>query len=155
MATARPISAVFAAGMALLLAACASDSSGGGQESGRRERATAATDSEQAAVVALGWARAALGAAIITLPGFLLRRLFPGKDPDPVAVAIARGFMLAMGCIQAMQCHTNRCPTGSLPGQRARARVSLTRAIGTDGWLAPNQFTTTSDRPIIAPMDRS
>jgi glutamate synthase domain-containing protein 2 len=27
-------------------------------------------------------------------------------------VAIARGFMLAMGCIQAMQCHTNRCPTG-------------------------------------------
>ena len=92
MATARPISAVFAAGMALLLAACASDSSGGGQESGRRERATAATDSEQAAVVALGWARAALGAAIITLPGFLLRRLFPGKDPDPVAVAIARGF---------------------------------------------------------------
>jgi glutamate synthase domain-containing protein 2 len=27
-------------------------------------------------------------------------------------VAIARGFMMAMGCIQAMQCHTNRCPTG-------------------------------------------
>jgi hypothetical protein len=78
--------------MALLLAACASDSSGSGQESGRSERATAATDSEQATVVALGWARAALGAVIITLPGFLLRRLFPGKDPDPVAVAIARGF---------------------------------------------------------------
>ena len=27
-------------------------------------------------------------------------------------VNIARGFMLAMGCIQAMACHTNRCPTG-------------------------------------------
>ena len=27
-------------------------------------------------------------------------------------VNIARGFMLAMGCIQAMSCHTNRCPTG-------------------------------------------
>lgn len=28
------------------------------------------------------------------------------------SVYIARGFMLAMGCIQALQCHTNRCPTG-------------------------------------------
>jgi glutamate synthase domain-containing protein 2 len=27
-------------------------------------------------------------------------------------VNIARGFMLSMGCIQAMACHTNRCPTG-------------------------------------------
>ncbi len=24
----------------------------------------------------------------------------------------ARGFMFSLGCIQAMQCHTNRCPTG-------------------------------------------
>lgn len=40
----------------------------------------------------LGWARAALGAVFMTTPGFLLRRLFPGKDPDPVTVAIARGF---------------------------------------------------------------
>jgi hypothetical protein len=78
--------------MVLLLAACPSDNSAGDQEFGRSERGTAATDSEQFTVVALGWARAALGAAIITLPGFLLRRLFPGKDPDPVAVAIARGF---------------------------------------------------------------
>jgi hypothetical protein len=50
------------------------------------------TDSGQATVVALGWARAALGAAIMTMPGFWLGQLFPGKDPDPVAVAIARGF---------------------------------------------------------------
>jgi hypothetical protein len=92
MATTRPISAVFAAGMALLLAACSSDNSRGGQESGRSERTAAAADSEQATVVALGWARAALGAVFITLAGSLLRRLFPGKDPDPVAVAIARGF---------------------------------------------------------------
>lgn len=27
-------------------------------------------------------------------------------------VNIARGFLLSMGCIQALQCHTNRCPTG-------------------------------------------
>jgi hypothetical protein len=92
MATVRPISAVFAAGITLLLAACSSDNLGGGHESGRSERTAAATDSEQATVLALGWARAALGAVIITLPGFLFRRLFPGKDPDPVAVAIARGF---------------------------------------------------------------
>lgn len=92
MAATQSISAVFAAGMALLLAAEPSDSPGGGQEFGQSERATAATDSEQAMAVGLGWARAALGAVIITVPGFLLSRLFPGKDPDPVAVAIARGF---------------------------------------------------------------
>ncbi|MDH5397322.1 MAG: FMN-binding glutamate synthase family protein [Cyclobacteriaceae bacterium] len=28
------------------------------------------------------------------------------------AVYIARGFMLALGCIQALECHTNHCPTG-------------------------------------------
>jgi hypothetical protein len=78
--------------MALLLAACSSDNSGSGQEPGRSERTAAATDSNHTTVVALGWARAALGAVFITLPGYLLRRLFPGKDPDPVAVAIARGF---------------------------------------------------------------
>jgi hypothetical protein len=92
MATTRPISAVFAAGMALLLAACSSNDSGSGQESGPSERTAAATDSQQPTVVALGWARAALGAVILTLPGLLLRRLFPGQVPDPVAVAIARGF---------------------------------------------------------------
>jgi glutamate synthase domain-containing protein 2 len=27
-------------------------------------------------------------------------------------VHIARGFMLSLGCIQAMRCHTNSCPTG-------------------------------------------
>ncbi|MDE0092379.1 MAG: glutamate synthase-related protein, partial [Oligoflexia bacterium] len=24
----------------------------------------------------------------------------------------ARGFLLALGCIQALRCHTNNCPTG-------------------------------------------
>ncbi len=27
-------------------------------------------------------------------------------------VTTARGFMMALGCIQAMQCHRNTCPTG-------------------------------------------
>jgi glutamate synthase domain-containing protein 2 len=27
-------------------------------------------------------------------------------------INIARGFMLALGCIQALMCHTNHCPTG-------------------------------------------
>ncbi|WP_096085784.1 FMN-binding glutamate synthase family protein [Agaribacterium haliotis] len=46
-----------------------------------------------------------------------------GKLINPAAVAMAlaagadfcvsaRGFMFAIGCIQAMQCHNNRCPTG-------------------------------------------
>lgn len=42
-------------------------------------------------------------------------------SPDRIAVAlalgadvvnIARGFMIAVGCIQAMRCHTNQCPVG-------------------------------------------
>ncbi len=28
------------------------------------------------------------------------------------AIYIARGFMLALGCIQALECHTNTCPSG-------------------------------------------
>ena len=28
------------------------------------------------------------------------------------SVYVARGFMLALGCIQALECHTNHCPTG-------------------------------------------
>jgi len=46
-----------------------------------------------------------------------------GKIATPIDIAIAmalgadtvyiaRGFMLALGCIQALECHTNNCPTG-------------------------------------------
>ncbi len=46
-----------------------------------------------------------------------------GKIATPVDIAVAmalgadacycaRGFMLALGCIQALECHTNTCPTG-------------------------------------------
>ena len=46
-----------------------------------------------------------------------------GKIATPIDIAvamalgadgvnIARGFMLALGCIQALECHTNHCPTG-------------------------------------------
>ncbi|MCR9254406.1 MAG: FMN-binding glutamate synthase family protein, partial [bacterium] len=46
-----------------------------------------------------------------------------GKIATPIEVAVAmalgadaiymaRGFMLALGCIQALECHTNHCPTG-------------------------------------------
>ncbi len=46
-----------------------------------------------------------------------------GKVATPIEVAVAmalgadaiymaRGFMLALGCIQALECHTNHCPTG-------------------------------------------
>ncbi len=44
------------------------------------------------------------------------------------AVNIARGFMLAIGCIQALECHTNNCPTGI-----ATQRKSLERAIDIKG----------------------
>lgn len=40
------------------------------------------------------------------------------------AVNMARGFMLALGCIQALECHTNHCPTGI-----ATQNKSLERAL--------------------------
>lgn len=35
----------------------------------------------------------------------------------------ARGFMFALGCIQSMSCHTNRCPTGIATQDTARSRA--------------------------------
>lgn len=40
------------------------------------------------------------------------------------AVNIARGFMLALGCIQALECHTNTCPSG-IATQNKRLERSL------------------------------
>ncbi|MDQ6975163.1 MAG: FMN-binding glutamate synthase family protein, partial [Mariprofundaceae bacterium] len=37
-------------------------------------------------------------------------------------VVSARGFMLALGCIQAMQCHKNSCPTGITTHQKRLQR---------------------------------
>lgn len=41
-------------------------------------------------------------------PAEVVMALCAGAD----FVNSARGFMLALGCIQAMNCHTNKCPTG-------------------------------------------
>ena len=38
-------------------------------------------------------------------------------------VNIARGFMLALGCIQALECNSNRCPTGIATQDRALQRA--------------------------------
>jgi glutamate synthase domain-containing protein 2 len=35
----------------------------------------------------------------------------------------ARGFMFALGCIQSLNCHTDRCPTGVATQDRARSRA--------------------------------
>ena len=35
----------------------------------------------------------------------------------------ARGFMFALGCIQSLSCHTDRCPTGVTTQDRTRARA--------------------------------
>ncbi len=35
----------------------------------------------------------------------------------------ARGFMFALGCIQAQQCHTDRCPTGVTTPDKVRQRA--------------------------------
>jgi glutamate synthase domain-containing protein 2 len=39
----------------------------------------------------------------------------------------ARGFMFAVGCIQAQQCHTGRCPTGVTSQDRSRQRAIVVR----------------------------
>ena len=44
----------------------------------------------------------------LVTPGYVALALAQGAD----AVVTARGFMFALGCIQAMQCHRNTCPTG-------------------------------------------
>jgi glutamate synthase (ferredoxin) len=71
--------------------------------------------------------KSALPIADITLRHFGVRDrvkiIASGKlfTPDRVAVAlamgadlvnIARGFMISVGCIQALKCHTNACPVG-------------------------------------------
>ncbi len=38
-------------------------------------------------------------------------------------VNAARGFMFALGCIQSLSCHTNRCPTGVATQDLARSRA--------------------------------
>ncbi|GIX36346.1 MAG: membrane protein [Lysobacteraceae bacterium] len=35
----------------------------------------------------------------------------------------ARGFMFALGCLQSLQCHTGRCPTGVATQDRSRMRM--------------------------------
>jgi hypothetical protein len=38
-------------------------------------------------------------------------------------VNAARGYMFAIGCIQSMSCHTNRCPTGVATQDPSRQRA--------------------------------
>lgn len=49
-----------------------------------------------------------LGSGKLISSGKQLIALGLGAD----AIYTARGFLLALGCIQALRCHTNRCPTG-------------------------------------------
>ena len=43
----------------------------------------------------------------------------------------ARGFMFALGCIQSLSCHTDRCPTGVATQDKTRARALV--VDGQDG----------------------
>jgi glutamate synthase domain-containing protein 2 len=61
----------------------------------------------------------------------------------------ARGFMFALGCIQAQSCHTGRCPTGVAtqdPG-RMRALVSRDKAMRVAGF---HQNTLKAIRELLA-----
>ncbi len=64
--------------------------------------------------------RIRLGASGKLVTGYDLCRTFAlGAD----FAMIARGFMFAVGCIQARHCHTNRCPTGIATQDAARQRA--------------------------------
>ena len=49
----------------------------------------------------------------------IVKRLIQGAD----YTNSARAMMMALGCIQAQHCHTNRCPTGIATQDRRRARA--------------------------------
>ena len=66
-----------------------------------------------------------IGAGKLGLPDNALVALALGCD----MVNVAREAMLAIGCIQAQRCHTDRCPTGvatqnRVAGARSRPRRS-------------------------------
>lgn len=45
------------------------------------------------------------------------------------AVGIARGFLLSLGCIQALDCHTGECPTGiATPNESAQRAIDIEAA---------------------------
>ena len=50
-------------------------------------------------------------------------------------VQVARGFMIAVGCIQAQKCHTNRCPTGVATTDPKRMRALV---VEEKRWRAMN-----------------
>jgi glutamate synthase domain-containing protein 2 len=42
------------------------------------------------------------------------------------AVGIARGFLFALGCIQALECHSGHCPVGiATPNERAQRAIDV------------------------------
>jgi hypothetical protein len=49
----------------------------------------------------------------------------------------ARGFMFAVGCIQAQSCHNSKCPTGVATQDPVESLAELTAAAGLDH---PSQF---------------
>ena len=71
------------------------------------------------------------------------------------STAIRTWLMPRVAISELTRNRTTMIPLSSPTRQHRTTEPTATRAIGTDWWFAPNQFTTTSDRPIIAPMDRS
>ena len=86
------------------------------------------------------------------------------------AVYIARGFLLSLGCIQALDCHSNHCPTGiatqskrrqkALDIPAAASRVSMyAKALQKEvmlltkscGYTSPRQFTADDIMVVTSP----
>lgn len=86
------------------------------------------------------------------------------------AVYVARGFMFSLGCIQALECHTNNCPSGiatqdkrlekALHVEAAAKRVATYAATlynetqmlaETCGYDSPNQITADDIMVVTSP----
>ncbi|MDH5380657.1 MAG: FMN-binding glutamate synthase family protein [Cyclobacteriaceae bacterium] len=86
------------------------------------------------------------------------------------AVYMARGFMLSLGCIQALECHTNHCPTGiatqnkklekALNIEAAAKRVEMyakalyketTMLCESSGYSSPDQITSDDIMVVTSP----
>ncbi len=109
---------------------------------------------------------ALIGSGKIATGGDVVQAMALGAD----MVNIARGFLLSMGCIQAMKCQTNHCPTGiatqsaylqrgldptlkslRVANYAGTLRKDLFMILHSCGLTHPNQLTRDHLRMVVAP----
>ncbi len=107
-----------------------------------------------------------IGSGKVATGGDVVQTLALGAD----MVNIARGFLLSLGCIQALKCQTNRCPTGITtqdkwlqrgldPAAKSNRVANYAKTLKKDvfmilhscGLTHPNQLTRDQLTMVVAP----